>query len=108
MKKEPLLTIGVLGSLIGATIVLLQSFGVSITDAQSDALNNFFAIAIPIVIGIIGRQFVYSPATVDKIAADAAATGDQQVPPPPATNAVDRKRAIRDIANDPPDGTHRG
>ena len=69
MQKEPLVTIGAIGSLIGAVIVLLQTFGVPITDAQSQAINNLVVIAAPILVALIGRQFVFAPATVDEIEA---------------------------------------
>lgn len=77
--KEPLLTIGVIGSLVTSAIVLLQSFGVPITDAQSTALNNFVAIAAPLVIALVGRSFVWSPSSVQNVAEHAASTGE--VPP---------------------------
>jgi hypothetical protein len=78
-SKEPLITIGVIGSLVTSAIVLLQSFGVPLTDAQSSAINQFVAVAAPIVIALIGRGFVFSPNTTKNVAENAAQTG--VVPP---------------------------
>lgn len=78
-QKEPLVTLGVIGSLIGSAIVLMQSFGVPISDQQSQAINQFVVIAAPLVIALIGRSFVFSPNSVKDVAESAAQTG--QVPP---------------------------
>lgn len=85
MKREPLITIGAIGSAIAAFIVLMQSFGIPITDAQSEAIQDFVVIAVPVIIGLIGRQFVYSPESVDRITRDAAQSGKANVPRPPAS-----------------------
>jgi len=71
VKTEPLTIIGSIGSIIGAFIVLMQSFGIPITDDQSNAINNFVVIAAPLIVALIGRQFVFSPTTAEKMTEDA-------------------------------------
>lgn len=77
MQTEPLVTIGTIGSLVAALIVLLRSFGVPLTDDQSDAINQFVAIAAPIIIALVGRQFVFSRSTVDDVESAAYSAGQQ-------------------------------
>jgi hypothetical protein len=93
LQKEPLLTVGAIGSVIGAGIVMLQSFGVPITDAQSDALTTFVAIAAPLVIGLIGRGMVFSPDSAEQLAADQYAAGapptEPVAPVPPPADRED-------------------
>ena len=78
-QKEPLALLGTIGSVIAAGIVLLQSFGVPLTDAQADAINQFALIAAPLVIALIGRSLVFSPNTTKDVAESAIKTGE--VPP---------------------------
>ena len=89
MKREPLTIVGTIGSLIGAFLVMMQSFGIPITDAQSDAINNFVVIAAPIIVALVGRQFVWSPSSVDNLTDKAYMAGlppsdpKPEVPKPP-------------------------
>ena len=89
MQKEPLAIVGTIGSLIGAFLVMMQSFGIPITDAQSDAINNFVVIAAPIIVALVGRQFVWSPNSVDNLTDRAYMAGlppsdpKPEVPKPP-------------------------
>ena len=89
MSREPLAIVGTIGSLIGAFLVMMQSFGIPITDAQSDAINNFVVIAAPIIVALIGRQFVWSPNSVDNLTDKAYTAGlppsdpKPEVPKPP-------------------------
>lgn len=62
--KEAALTWGGIAAAVGAAVVLLKTFGVNITDAQADALQNFVTIALPIVTALIIRGFVYSKSSV--------------------------------------------
>lgn len=66
MDKEPLLTIGLVASAIGSFVVLMQAFGVPVTNEQSDAVQNFVTIAGPLVLALIGRQFVFSKDTTER------------------------------------------
>jgi len=89
MKKEPLTIIGSIGAAIGAFIVLMQSFGIPITAEQLDAIQNFVMVAGPLVLMLIGRQFVWSPASAEKIKNEAYEAGlpptepNPEMPAPP-------------------------
>lgn len=83
MNKEPLAIIGSIGAAIGAFIVMMQSFGIPITDAQLDAVQNFFTIAAPLVLMLIGRQYVFSPSTTEKLTDEAYQAGVPPVEPKP-------------------------
>ena len=95
MQKEPLAIIGTIGSLIGAFIVLMQSFGIPVTDEQLGAIQNFVTIASPILIMLIGRQFVFSPNTTEVLTDKAYEAGvpptepKPDLPAPPADNDAD-------------------
>lgn len=97
MGREPLAIVGTIGSLVTAFIVLMQSFGIPLTDEQSTAITNFVAIAAPIVVALIGRQFVFSPNTTEKLTDKAYQAGvpptepRPDVPTPPATHDVNAR-----------------
>jgi Mn2+/Fe2+ NRAMP family transporter len=89
MQKEPLLTVGAITAIVSALLVFLQSMGVNITDDQQEAIRNLVAVLAPIVLALVARQFVYAPATVEKIAdqqytAGVPPTEPQPDVPPPA------------------------
>ncbi len=71
MNREPLITIGAAASAIGAFIVMMQAFGVPISDEQKSAIQDFVTIAGPLVIVLIGRQFVFSPAKTEELVDEA-------------------------------------
>ena len=88
MNKEPLLTTGSIAAIVAAMLVFLKSFGVPITDDQQEAIRNLVAVLAPIVLALVARQFVYAPASVEKIADQQYAAGtppttaQPEVPPP--------------------------
>jgi hypothetical protein len=82
MNKEPAITVGSVGALIAAAIILARTFGVPITEDQQAALLAFVAVATPIVAGIITRQFVYAPDTVRKETNEAYVAGKTGQPKP--------------------------
>jgi hypothetical protein len=89
MNKEPLITVGSIVAIVSAVLVFLKSFGVDISDSQQEAIRNLIAILAPIVLALVARQFVYSPASVEKIAdtqyqAGTPPTVAQPHVPPPA------------------------
>ena len=47
-NTEPAVTVGTAVLFLGAVLVLLQSFGVPISESQLDALKNVFILGIPI------------------------------------------------------------
>lgn len=63
MKTEPALIVaGVV-----ALIAVLVQFGVPITEGQSVAIEDFLTIVIPLLVsGIVTRQLVVSPHTVEE------------------------------------------
>ncbi len=66
MRNEPLITTGVIASLVAALLVLLNSFGLPLTEEQISAINGFVAVVAPIVVALVGRQYVYGPETVKR------------------------------------------
>ena len=83
MKREPLTIIGSISAAIGAFIVMMQTFGIPITDAQLDAIQNFVIVAGPLAIMLIGRQFVFSPETTEKLTDEAYQAGTPPAQPKP-------------------------
>ncbi len=92
LQREPLAIVGTIGSLIGAFLVLMQSFGIPVTDAQSQAINNFVVIAAPLIVAMIGRQYVFSPDTARALQIEAWDAGSPPtealptLPDPPGGN----------------------
>lgn len=82
-EQEPLVTAGVIVSLIAAGLVLMRSFGVPITPDQEEAVKTFVAILAPLVLAAVARQFVFAPATVDRKIAESYVAGRDGEPPPP-------------------------
>ena len=74
---------------VTALLLVLVEFGVPITEGQQTAIQTLVAALAPIVAGIIIRLTVYSPASAQKIANDAAVTGNaaDTAPPPPSKSA---------------------
>jgi len=92
MNKEPLITTGSIVAIIAAVLVFLKSFGVSITEDQQDSVTNLVAILAPIVLALVARQFVFSPAGAQKVADEQYNAGlpptesQPELPPPAAVN----------------------
>lgn len=83
IRKEPAVVIGILAAVVLAVVntltgqgVLDPDIGVTIGKAIDPAQGGW---AIPILVGVVTRFFVYSPPTVAAVAATAAATGDPTV-----------------------------
>lgn len=58
MRNEPLINIAFLTALVTALLSLLTAFGVPITDAQQDAVNQFMLVVAPLLVAFIGRTLV--------------------------------------------------
>lgn len=84
MKSEALITVGSVGSLVAAVIVLARSFGLDISDEQQNAVLGFVAVAGPFVVALVGRQFVFSQNTTQDLVNNAAVSGNPDIGPPPA------------------------
>jgi hypothetical protein len=81
--KEPAVIIGIVAAVALAVVNTLAGQGVLGTDV-ADTVGKAIdpgqgGWLIPIVVALVTRFAVYSPATVDTIAATAAATGNPEV-----------------------------
>jgi hypothetical protein len=71
MKTEPALIIGFIGAAVLAVIQTFAGSGIVSADTGQTILNIATTL-IPLIVGIITRAFVTSPATVAKIRAGQA------------------------------------
>lgn len=94
LKAEPAVIVSTLTAVVTAIIGLLVAFGIDVSEEQKNAIITAIGAIVPMIFltGVIIRQTVYSPATVEKIA-DAqyrAGTPPQEpqpeVPPPAQVN----------------------
>lgn len=92
-KTEPAISIGSITAAITAVLALLVAYGVDISQEQQVAILGVAAVVAPVVVGIITRFNVYSPASAQRAANEAAATGDATIAPPPATNGAHKRAA---------------
>jgi len=77
-EREPIAVVGGSVAVAAAAIVaLLAVFGVDIDEGTVVAVLGAVSILAPIVVAWISRSKVYSPATVDQMAAEAAAIDDE-------------------------------
>ncbi len=83
MNKEPLITVGAIGTIVAAFLVFLDEFGIDISDSQQTAINNLVAVLAPIVVVFIARQFVFSPNTTQALVDRAAVTKNTDIGTPP-------------------------
>lgn len=61
---EPLLTVGSVTAFVAAVAALGAAFGLPLSDAQTNAVLGVVAILAPLVVALVGRAKVFSPATV--------------------------------------------
>jgi hypothetical protein len=66
MRNEPVLTAGVIGSIVSAILTLLFAFGVPLTPEQGQAILGLVAVVAPIAVALIGRHFAYGPETIKR------------------------------------------
>lgn len=70
LKKEPAVIIGVLAACVLAVVQTLAGEGVigaDLSDTVTKALDPTTGWALPIILGIVTRFFVYSPAKADEL-----------------------------------------
>ena len=82
MQTQPTLMIEAVRTLL----ILLTSFGIAINDQQQGAIIAFAGVLAALVsagLAWYNRSKVYAPATVQKIATQAAATGVPDIGKPP-------------------------
>jgi hypothetical protein len=66
--SEPLLwTAATITGAAAALVTLVVAFGLRLTDGQEKAILGVVAVLAPIVLGVVARQRVYSPATVKRL-----------------------------------------
>lgn len=66
MKREPVLTISSITSLIAAVLTLLVVFGVKLNGEQQSAILGVAAIAAPLVVALVSRPRVTPVAPVNR------------------------------------------
>ena len=83
IKKEPAVVIGIIAAVALAVVQSLATQGVIGTDVADTVAKALDPAqggwALPILIGVVTRFFVYSPPTVQAVANQAAATGNPTV-----------------------------
>ena len=84
MATEPAAIIGTITAIVTALIAFAVAFGIDLSDDQQAALLGLVAALAPIVAALLTRQKVYSTASTQKIANDAAMRADATIPNPPA------------------------
>lgn len=62
--SEPLLTVGGVTAAGAAVLSLLVAFGLPVSADQQTALLGLVAVLAPLVVAVLARGRVYSPATV--------------------------------------------
>lgn len=64
---EPLISVATVTAVVTVLIGVSVSFGMHITEDQKTAILGVVAVLAPLLVGVIGRTKVYSPATVRKL-----------------------------------------
>lgn len=83
LDREAALTWGGIATAVGAVIVLLRSFDVGISASQEEALLKFCTIALPIIVALVIRGFVWSKANVTTKVDEAHTMGKEGTLEPP-------------------------
>jgi hypothetical protein len=91
-QREPAVSIGAtVSTILLAVFAILKASGIAVTDEMTDGITALILAlcSIPAVAGVLTRFFVYSPASVEKIAttqyqAGTPPTEPQPDVPPPA------------------------
>lgn len=65
--SEPLWSVGGITAAVTAVLALVTAFGLPLTDAQQAAILGVAAVAAPLVVALVGRGKVFSPATVARL-----------------------------------------
>lgn len=58
MEREPVLTIGTITAVVTAVIGLLVSFGITLNDAQQNAILGCTAVLAPLLVAFLSRPRV--------------------------------------------------
>jgi hypothetical protein len=73
--REPLVNVGWITAAAAALLAALVAFGLNLTQAQTGAVLTVVTVAAPLIVAVVGRRRVFSPATVRTMVVDAAVTG---------------------------------
>lgn len=65
--REPLLSTGTVTAVVSGIIALGVAFGLNLSDDQRGAILTIVGVLAPIVVAVIARNKVFSPATVRDI-----------------------------------------
>lgn len=84
MKTEPVISVGSITAAVTAVIALLVAYGFDISGDQQTAILGIVAVLAPMIAMAFTRGKVYSPASAQKAANEAAVTQDATIAPPPA------------------------
>jgi len=69
VQKEPAVTVGTIIAIVAAVLVFLDQFGISLSSEQQEAITSLVAVLAPIIVGLVVRQLVVSPATAGEAVA---------------------------------------
>ena len=83
-NTEPALSTGSITAAVTAILALLVAYGFDISQEQQVAILGVVAVIAPIVVAVITRSQVFSPASTARIANEAAVTGDATIGKPPS------------------------
>lgn len=83
-QTEPAALVATITGAVTAGIALLVAYGFDISNEQQVAILGVVAVLAPVIAGIVTRGKVYSPASAQKAANEAAVTGNATIAPPPA------------------------
>lgn len=71
LKREPLWTVAGVTGAATALIAALTEFGVEVSDSQQVAVLGVVTVAAPLVVALVGRSKVWSPAGLDQAVEEA-------------------------------------
>lgn len=74
MQHEPAAVISTITAAVAATLALLVAYGFDVTQEQREAILGITAVLAPIVAGLITRQYVFAPSTVERERTEASAS----------------------------------
>jgi hypothetical protein len=63
---EPALAVGAVAAIVGAGLAVLVAFGLDLTEDQTNSILGLTLVAGPVILALITRSKVWSPASVAK------------------------------------------
>ena len=80
-SKEPLINVGMVVAAGTALLATVAAFGLDMSDKQTGAVLTLLGVLAPLIVVLLGRLKVFSPATVRKMVVDAAVRGNVRTQP---------------------------